>query len=235
MILPILFLLIILTLAYYSSLAINGSVQALVANEFGDPTAKELGYATPNPAMYFEPINFLLFVFLGIYICPVLPINPFNITEPFRYFKIFIIYFLEIISSIFIASISLFTSIACFGVDKTNSFMQDFGINWIHGLFGSNLKDFDFSSFSNVVGLLLIATMYINAVMAVTILIFNLFKYALLIGVEKNYSYIKYYDYLVFLAPFITLLLTFGYLHRHILSIIVKIASFAASSLGILY
>lgn len=233
MILPTIFLLIILTLSYYGSLAINGSIQAIVANEFGDPTAKDLGYATPNPLMYFDLINFLLFVFLGIYVCPMLPINPFNITHPLRYLKIFIIYFLEIVSSIFTAFISLLACLVYFGKIKTYGLMDSFNIGEIHGLFGSNLKDFDFSSFSNVIGLLLIATMYINIIMAVTILIFNLFKYALLVGVEKNYGYIRYYNYLVFLAPFVTLLLTFGFWYRHILKLLFITAIFIARLIGV--
>ena len=232
--LPTIFLLIILTLAYYSSLAINGSIQAIVADKLGDSTAKNLGYATPNPLMYFDLINCLLFVFLGFYICPVLPVNPFNIKNPLRFFKIFIIYFLEIISCMFLSFISLLVCIASFGVDKTNYLMQFFKSYEIYGLFGKHLQTFDFSSFGNVLGLILIAIMYINAVMAVTILIFNSFKYWLLVGVEKNYSYIQYYDYLVFLVPFITLVVTFGFWYKHIFGLILKTTVFTAKLMGIL-
>jgi len=232
MILPTIFLLIILTLSYYTSLALNGAFLAIVADKLGDSTAKDLGFATPNPVMHFELINFLLFVMLGFYICPMLPINPFNIREPFRYFKIFVIYFLEIISSMFISLVSLLTCVLYFGAAKTNNLMQFFIINRVHGLFTSNLSGFDFSSFSNVIGLLLIATMYINAVMAVTILVFNFFKYVLLVGVEKNYGYIQYYDYLVSFVPFITLYLTFGFFYKYILHIIFAVTTFAAQAIS---
>lgn len=234
MILPTIFLLIILTLSYYSSLAINGSIQAIAADKFGDSTAKDLGYAVPNPLMYFEPINFLLFVSLGFYFCPVLPINPFNIKNPLRLFKIFVIYFLEIISCVLLSSLALLASVAYFGINKTNSLMDFFTAYRINGLFGKHLTSFDFSSFSNVLGLILIAIMYINSVMAVTILVFNSFKYLLLVGVEKDYDYIKYSDYLVFLIPFITLVLMFGILYKYIFSLILSVTGFAAHLICVL-
>jgi hypothetical protein len=234
MILPSIFLLIILTLCYYTSMAINGSIQAIAADRLGDSTAKDLGYATPNPLMYFEPINFVLFVLLGFFICPVLPINPFNIKSPFRYFKIFIIYFLEMVSSIFLSVISLLACVAYFGRDKTNILIDFFKSYQQYGLFGKHLEYFDFSSFSNVIGLILVSTVFINAIMAVTVLIFNFFKYLLIVGVEKNYNYIKYSDYFVFLIPFITLLLTFSFWYKYIFCLILKITGFAGKLLGIL-
>jgi len=237
MILPAVFLLIILTLSYYSSLAINGSMQAIVADKFGDSTAKDLGYTVPNPFVHFEPINFLVFVILGFYICPVLPINPFNIKNPLRFLKIFIIYFLEVISSIFLSFFSLLICISYFGLAKTSSFFQYFQIyassNFL-SLLNPRLAAFDFSSFSNVLGLILIAMTYINGVMAVTIVVFNAFKYLLFVGVEKDYSYIKYSEYLVFLVPFLTLYVTFGILYGKLFSFISGSAIFVARLMGVI-
>lgn len=234
MILPSIFLLIILTLSYYTSMAINGSIQAIIADKLGDSTAKDLGYATPNPLMYFEPINFVIFVFLRFFICPVLPINPFNIKNPLRLFKIFWIYFFEIISCMCLSVISLLVCLAYFGGAKTNSLMCFFKSYQEFGLYGKHLEYFDFSSFSNVIGLILIATMFINAIMAVTVLVFNSFKYLLIVGVEKNYSYIKYSDYFVFLVPFLTLYITFCFWYRHIFGLILKITGIIAKLIGIL-
>jgi len=234
MILPTIFLLIILTLSYYSSLAINGSIQAIVADKLGDSTAKDLGYATPNPFVHFELINFLVFVFFGFFICPVLPINPFNIKNPLRFFKIFIIYFLEVVSSMFLSFVSFLGCISFFGMSKTSSLFNYFNIYASTNLVNPHLALFDFTSFSNVTGLILIAMTYINTVMAVTIVVFNAFKYLLLVGVEKDYVYIKYSEYLVFLIPFLTLYVTFSFLYGKVFGFIFKAALFVARLIGTL-
>lgn len=75
--------------AFILALSIHEAAHAFAANRFGDPTAKQMGRLTLNPAAHVDPIGTLLFpAIAAITHFPLIgwakpvPVNPYNLKDP---------------------------------------------------------------------------------------------------------------------------------------------------------
>ena len=75
--------------AFILALSIHEAAHAFAANRFGDPTAKQMGRLTLNPAAHVDPIGTLLFpAIAAITHFPLIgwakpvPVNPYNLRDP---------------------------------------------------------------------------------------------------------------------------------------------------------
>lgn len=216
-----LFSLIILIIAYFVSVTINGVLQAKVASKLGDPTAEDMGYASFNPFVHLDPLSFIALILLHIGWPRFIPINPFNVHGPHRLIRLFIMHSTETVVSLIIAFVSLAISVSAFGVSATYDLASLMFISKNVPLHVATAFFSQSSSFSIVCALLLISFVFLNIFIAALSLIFNGFKFILILGFERGYSYMKYADYLTLFGPFIVVFLFANPLRYYLFQLIV--------------
>lgn len=213
-----LFALIILIAAYFISHTINGFIQSCVTWMLGDDTAKESGLMTLNPLVHIDAISFLFLIFLGIGYIQTVPIDPYAFTGRWRYGRLALAYATETIVSIVLAIVALFLSVYSYGFVLTHmvlyqlfnyysrillAFFSTTGRLNIAELFPNQ------SNVTIVMVFLLASIVYLNIIIATISCIINAFRYALIVGLDKGYSYMEYAEYLAIIGP-ILVLFVFG-------------------------
>ncbi len=208
-----LFALILLLAAYFISHTINGCIQSWVTWKLGDPTAKEEGFLSPNPLVHVDIFGLLALIFLSIGWLQTVPIDPYAFQSPWRYVKIWVGYFTEAFVSVIIATISLFLCVFFYGYAITmlliiklftyysKAFMVLFSKSAhldIAALFAEHQ-----SSFAIVLAFLLVSIVYLNILIATISIVFNSFRYMLIVGFEQGYTYMEYAEYVSFFGPFL--------------------------------
>ncbi len=208
-----LFSLILLIAAYFISHTINGYIQAYVCAQLGDDTARESGYMSLNPLDHIDVFGFLALIFLGIGWLQTVPIDPYAFIGSWRYVRLLAAYATEACVSILVAILSLFLCVLFYGYSLTallliklftfysKSFMILFSsvshLN-IAALFTEHQ-----SPLAIALAFLLVSLVYLNILIATISLIWNGFRYALVVGFERGYAYVEYAEYLFFLGPFL--------------------------------
>ncbi len=234
----LLFALILLVAAYLVSHTINGCLQSYIISCLGDNTARDEGYMSPNPFMHIDLFGLLVLIFLGIGWMQTVPIDPYAFIGKWRYVRLFVAYFTEAVVALLLTIVSLVVSVVFFGYYLTailvslifsyfsKSFMIFFSksahLN-IAALFGDQ-----HSTVAIVGAFFLVSLVYINILIAAISIIFNGFRYALLVGFEKGYSYIEYAEYLSFLGPFLVVYL-FG---EHLVFCLLQITEWGACQIA---
>ena len=89
------------------------------------------------------------------------------------------------------------------------------------------------SALSIVGAFLLVSLVYLNIIIATVSLIYNGFRYILVIGAEKGYSYMEYADYVTFFGPIIVLFLFIDQLIVYFISLTESAAYYMASACGV--
>ena len=210
-----LFTLILLIAAYFISHTINGYIQAYVCAQLGDDTAKESGYMSLSPLDHIDVVGFLLLIFLGIGWLQTVPIDPYAFIGRCRYVRLLAAYATEACVSTVVAILSLFLCVLFYGYSLT--------VLLVVKLFTFYIKPFMIlfsSSHLNIAALftehqsplaialafLLVSLVYLNIWIATISLIWNSFRYMLVVGFERGYAYVEYADYLSFFGPFLVLI-----------------------------
>lgn len=236
-----LFALIILIAAYFISHTINGSIQAYVTWKLGDDTAKESGFMSLNPVVHIDLLGFLFLIFLGIGWMQTVPIDPYAFLGKWRHLRLGLAYATEAIVSVLLAIIALFLSVYFYGFVLTHMvlfqlfkyysklfliFFSTTGRLNIAELFSQQ------STVTIVIVFLLASIVYLNIIIATISSIFNAFRYALVIGFERGYSYMEYAEYLAILGPLLVLFVFGDSLLGRFLYIAQYVASLFALLLG---
>ncbi len=208
-----LFALILLISAYFISHTINGFLQATIINALGDSTAKDEGYQALNPLDHIDTFGFIALVFLGIGWLQTVPIDPYAFIGSLRYLRLLFAFATEAIVSVVIATISLFLSVYLFGypmtimlVHKLFSYYSKFFLLFFSSTATLNISQVfstNHSTAAIVLAFLLVSLVYLNIFIATISSIFNGFRYLLVLGFEKGYTYMEYADYLAILGPFL--------------------------------
>lgn len=208
-----LFALILLIAAYFISHTINGCIQAYVTWKLGDDTAVESGYLSLNPLVHVDLFGFLALIILGIGWMQTVPIDPYAFTGRWRLLRLFAAYFTEAFVSICIAIVALFLSVYFYGyyltahlVEKLFTYYSKFFLIFfsttVHLKIAATFAQYH-SSLAIVLAFLLVSIVYLNILIAAISTIFNAFRYALIVGFEKGYTYVEYAEHLSFFGPFL--------------------------------
>lgn len=227
--------LILLVIAYFISITINGVMQTLVLSYFGDSTAEDEGYLSCNPLTYFDLFNFIWLVFVRVGWPYSVPLNISNIQSPYRLLKLFIIEIVSPIVSLLIAIISLTLLVIFFGSALTIHLAT-----YMFSAFADKLPSKIFllqeavrlisehssysSSFFIILALLLIALVFLNLYLAVFSLVINSIRYFLLLGFEHSYKYIKHADFLTVFGPLIVYIFLGGFIYNSLLNLTITSA-----------
>ncbi len=195
-------------LAYVVAVTPAGAFRSWVAHKMGDDTADELGFTTLNPVMHMDPIGVLFLILANFGWGRYIPVNPFNIHQPYRWLKLFLIYISDVSVYMISAIISLVALISLFGVH-----VMVIALPMIQGrilfLRTVSLADMYPQSSSLVIalGLILIAYACINVVLAVLQLILNIFGLAVFYIGERRPGAWQYNFFILFGVPMVLILL----------------------------
>lgn len=194
-------------LAYLVVVTIAGAFRAWVAKKMGDDTAEYLGLLTLNPLVHVDMIGLaFLFLFLfgwGRYV----PINPLNITSPWRFLKLKVAYFSDTFAYLIsgLVGIVLLTVIAGPQMLMIARYMLVGVQNMSHLYLVSAYPEL--SSVVVMFSFIIIACIYLNVVLAVLSFILNSFSLALALMMERSSRYSTYHYYAIMLVPIILILL----------------------------
>ncbi len=194
-------------LAYLVVVTIAGAFRAWVAKKMGDDTAEYLGLLTLNPLAHVDIIGLVfLFLFLfgwGRYV----PINPLNITSPWRFLKLKLAYFSDTFAYLVsgLVGIVVLTLIAGPKMLIIARYMLMGVQNMSHLYLVSAYPEL--SSVVVMFSFIIIACIYLNVVLAVLSFILNTFSLALALMMEHSSRYSTYHYYAIMLVPIILILL----------------------------
>lgn len=222
----------LLIIVYLTSTTINGYIQSWVALKFGDTTAQEAGFLSLNPMSHLDVFGFMLLIFTHLGWGRFIPFDSNNVYGKHKITKMFLMYSTETIVSIIIALIALVTAVVFYGPNITNLLGALFLEERVP-LKGSTQIYSDRSSFSIVIGLLLLTYVFFNIFIAALSLILNGFRFALSLGIERGYKYIEYADYLTIIAPLMAIFLFANVLRFSLLHLIIWLAFKIALLLGV--
>lgn len=194
-------------LAYLVVVTVAGAFRAWVAKKMGDDTAEYLGLLTLNPLAHVDLMGLaFLFLFLfgwGRYV----PINPLNITAPWRFLKLKLAYyadtfayfvsgFIGIVALIMLAgpSILLITRAMLMGAHS----MSHLYLVSAYPYLSSTVLMFSF---------IIIAGVYLNVILAVLSFIINSFSLVMFLLMERSSRYGTYQYYAMMVVPIVLILL----------------------------
>ena len=217
--------------AYIVSVTLSGSFKSWAASYSGDNTSEDMGLLSFNPFVHIDPVGMILLFLFGFGWGRFVPINPFNIYEPFKTLKLFFVYLADCAVYFLLTGISLFILIYIFGLKV---FVATSGMMLSGALSFPNLvRTFqDFSSLSLVAMFILVFSVYLNTLLGVIFTIFNTFNCLahILYGDSLRFSG-KYFLYYV-VIPLVILFLFADLLRSQILILITRIAYFMAVLCG---
>jgi hypothetical protein len=224
-----------LVFAYFFSVSLVGYLQARLALYLGDDTPAAAGFLTLNPLVHMDVIGFTLLILLGFGWGRAMPIDPNMIRGPNRSVKLLLLYAIEPILCLILASLALCGAVLILGphqVGLIKSFIKEMFYSGSVPFKRFALQYPAHSSLGLVSALLLMALVFFNIFLATLSLILNGFRYALVVGFDKGYSYTKYADYFVFLFPLLVVFFFADPLRKVLLNIIVSIAMLVARFFG---
>ena len=222
--------LISLIFVYFISVTINGNIQTWIAMQLGDDTAYDAGFLTVNPFAFFHPLGFILLILSRYGWGRLIPLNPLNLTGRFKTLKTIFLFSLEPIICVLIAMISLVTLVICFGASSFYIITQMFRSEAVP-IYSFTIMYPQYSSLAIGIALILVSFVFFNIFLGTLSLIINGFRFALMIGIEKGYSYMGYIDYLVLVVP-----LAFTFLFSDLIRLILlKITFVSAQFVAMLF
>jgi len=218
--------------AYLVSTTLSGAGQAFVSQKMGDDSAKDAGLLSLNPLDHIDPVGIVLIIILGFGWGRQIPLDPAAVRQPYRTARLICIYCTETVISLILAFTSLIVLLVSFGTYPLVFAIQMF--------FSGNvpLKPFtevfpNYSSLMIVCAFILMGFVFFNIFIASLSFILNGFRYALVVGGEKKYDYMKYADYLMFIGPMIVFFFFADPLRSLFLTITVKSAYALGHIIGV--
>lgn len=194
-------------LAYLVAVTIAGAFRAWVAKKSGDDTAEYLGFLTLNPIAHIDIIGLIfLFLFLfgwGRHV----PINPLNITAPWRWPKLIAAYLSDTVAYFISALIGIVLLVGIAGSQML--FIARYMLVSIQHMSHLYLVTAypELSSLVVMFCFIIIAFVYLNVVLCVLSLILNCFSLGIYLAMERSSRYDKYNYYLIMLIPIIIIVL----------------------------
>jgi hypothetical protein len=191
---------ITLALAYVIAVTLSGSFKAWVARFFGDDTAESLGLLTLNPFAHIDFMGGLFLIVFGFGWGRNVPINPYKINNRFHKLKIALAYFSNSFAHLVMASVTLVLLVFIFGVKILYlAIPMIYTGELLQSQFVSVYPDA--SSIAISLGLIGIALMFLNVLLAVLDFIISVFGLGAFVVLEHSPSYTRYRDILMIIIP----------------------------------
>lgn len=194
-------------MAYLFSVTIAGAFRAWVADKMGDDTAALFGLLTLNPIAHIDIFGLamlLLFYFgWGKYV----PINPFNIHDPYKKLKLAAAYLSDTVAYFVSALIGVTVLVIAFGPGMlfTARAMIICISNMTHLFLVNECPTL--SSASIVIAFILIAFVYLNVILGVLTGIMNIVSVSMLSLMDRSATLRQYHNYIIIILPILLILL----------------------------
>jgi len=223
--------LISLIMAYMIATTLSGSFRAWVAYQFGDDTAEELGFMTLNPLVHLDFFGGILLLFWGWGWGRHVPINPHKIYGRYRHIKIALAYLSNSFAHIVMGTVSLTLLMFVFG--KKVLFLA------IPMVYTGTLLQSDFanaypeaSSIAISLGLIGIALLFLNVLLAVLDFIISMFRLFTLIFLQENETFNKYKDIFTIVIPMLMILFLINPLRRFVIILLFSVGEIVVNLFG---
>lgn len=195
------------TIAYCASVSTVGAFSAWITKKMGDDTASVLGFLSLNPLVHIDPVGFVFLCLFSFGWGKRIPINPFNITGPYRLLKLVGAYLAESIAYFTSALIGMIILIASFGLPVLLCAQQMLAsvYNMSHLYLVNTCPAL--SSFEVVIAFILIAFISLNLILGVLNLLFNGVNVLMYYIIEMVPEWDEYRYYISLFAHIVLILL----------------------------
>ncbi len=219
-------------MAYIAAITPAGAFRAWVAEKMGDETAEHLGFLSLNPLVHIDPFGFLFLVLFNFGWGRYIPINPFNISRPNRILKLACAYLSDVFIYFISAVIALIVLMSMFGANVITLAAPMIRSRVLLQSYFANVYP-NSSSLAISVGLVLIAYICINIVLAVLNLILNGFGLFMVVLSERNGGTWQYNSFLFFAIPMLLILFFADWLNKLVIQTVSLIGYLIASLLNL--
>jgi hypothetical protein len=216
-----------LIFAYLVSVTLIGVGQALVAGWAGDSTPEEAGFLSFNPLYYIDVFGFFCVLLLGFGWGKTLPFNPMHVDQPNRSWRVLLVYLTEPILALVLACGALVSNILILGPESLCIALQyTFFDSWTHRIpvYQLAAATQGTSHTALVLSILCIALLSINMFLAMWGFIYNGCYYALYVGAERGYAYMKHMNVILIIAPLVLIFTIAPYVMTFLLQLLTIIA-----------
>ena len=224
---------ITLVVAYFIVTTLAGSFRAWIAYSFGDDTAESLGLMSLNPLVHADLIGMFFLLYLGFGWGKRVPVNPFKIRGPYRMSKIVFAYLSDTFAHLSMAFIFFSALIYFFGLRVINLAIP---MIYFGRLMQSQFAQFypDSSSLAISLGLICIALIFFNVLLAVLNFILNVFNLLVYAFFYDSFSYSRYRDVLMFVIPIFFIYFFIGPLRFLVIKFLYKLGVLFAQLFNVL-
>lgn len=194
-------------IAYLGAVTIAGFFRAWTAKKMGDDTAEMMGLMTLNPVDHIDLVGLVFLVFFYFGWGKYVPINPFNIHEPNRKWKLIATYLSDSCAYLLSALIGIVFLIAAFGTHML--YVANTMLICLQNMTHLYLVQAcpTFSSLSITLAFIVVAFVYLNVILGVLNLILNSFSLLMYFVMERSSQYKTYNYYLIILVPIVLIVL----------------------------
>ena len=201
-------------IAYLVAVTVAGSFRAWVAKKMGDDTGEMLGLLTLNPIAHIDAIGLIFLIMFYFGWGRYVPINPFNIKEPHRGWRLALAYLSDTFAYFMSALVGIVVLVSMYGIRML--YIAQTMLVYIQNMTHLYLVEScpTISSLSITLSFIIIAFIYLNVVLGVLSLILNGFSLAMYFMMERSAQYNTYNYYLIILIPIILIILFSDALRR---------------------
>ncbi len=221
-----------LIFVYIISTSLNGFLQSYIAKKMGDDTPEQAGFLTLNPVAHFHPLGFFLLLLTKFGWGRSIPFNPMHIHGRARMLKVVLLFCSEAIISVLIAIVSLVALVSIFDLSSLR-FVLQMMVSESVPVYELSHSYLGHSSLYIGLALILVAFVFFNVFMATLSIIVNGLRFFLFLGIDKEYSYMEYVDYLVVLAPLLAIFLFSSAIRFYLIQLIFITAALIATLFGV--
>lgn len=209
--------------AYVISVCATGVFTAWLTNKMGDPTGRNYGFMSLNPARHVNLFGMICIIWAKIGFGNRVPIDPSYIREPYRRIKIAIAYYSEVIASLILAFVGLVALLLLFGPSVVP--MIKVLLLCADDISHMQLAQMcpTFSSARITAIYIILAISYLNVVLAAVNFVLNSFYFYVETRERAKYDFAQNY-YKFFIIPFILIL----FLSNPIRYLVVQMLSYVA-------
>lgn len=224
-------------LAYVIAVTIAQAFRAWVAYMAGDDTAQEMGYMTLNPLVHIDVLSIVtlgVFYILGMYIAwsPHIPLDTFRIHKPYRTLKLALC-FLSMSFAYFITALcGIIVLVATFDAKVLNLTHYMVLFHQMSHLYLAQVYP-TYSSWSVVLGFILISLVYLNMILCVLNFIVDMCSLYVTYYQERTARYTPSSPYSMIIVPLLLMIFFSGFLRLMAVNAITTIGLCITSRCGI--
>ena len=219
-------------LAYLIVITCANVFRAWVAKKMGDDTGEQLGFLTLNPLVHVDPIGVIVLLVFYFGWGRLVPINPYNIHEPFRNLKLACAYFSDSLAHFVLGGCGIVALIALFDANIVDIVRYMILTRNVSHLVISQMYPAT-SSLVVSVGFIIFVLVYLNIILSVLNFIINVSNYVLVAFANRFDNIGQYAQYITLFLPIVLIIFFSGLLRLLAVNLIAYIGHAIAKIIGL--